>query len=451
MGLVSLSKGLDIPIDGAPRQQVVDEKRVSKVALLGQDYIGMKPTMLVDEGDHVRLGQVVFEDKKLPGVKYTAPGTGVVREINRGEKRFFLSMVIELDSGSAEQVTFPRWSHEQLASADRGAVVENLIESGTWPAIRQRPFGKVADPENIPHSIFVTAMDTNPLAPSIEAILKGREDDFKNGLRVLAALTEGRLYVCTSPEADIPLPDLASLSLERFSGPHPAGNAGTHIHFLDPVNRNKTVWNVDAKDVIAMGHLFTTGEIDTTRVISLAGPGVKTPRLVRTRLGAFIPELTEGEIQGEDQRVIAGSILSGRVANGPVAYLGRFHQQVSVISEGRQREFLGWINPGAHLFSLKRIVLSRFLPTKRFVFNTALNGGRRAIVPNDSYTRVMPLDILATPLLRAIAVQDVEDAENLGVLELVEEDLSLCTFVCPSKIDHGNVLRETLTLIEKEG
>ncbi len=451
MGLVSLSKGLDIPIDGAPQQQVVDEKGVSKVALLGQDYIGMKPTVLVDEGDHVKLGQVVFEDKKLSGVKYTAPGTGVVRGINRGEKRFFLSMVIELDSGSTEQVTFPRVSPEQLTSSDRDGVVENLIESGTWPAIRQRPFGKVADPADIPHSIFITAMDTNPLAPSIDAILKGREEEFENGLRVLAALTEGQLYVCTSPEADIPLPDLPSLSLEHFSGPHPAGNPGTHIHFLDPVSRNKTVWNVDAKDVVAIGHLFATGEIDTTRVISLAGPGVKSPRLIKTRLGAYIPQLTEGEVTDGDQRVISGSLLSGRVANGPVAYLGRFHQQISVIPEGRQREFLGWLNPGAHLYSLKRIVLSRFLPSKQFFFNTALNGGRRAIVPNDSYTKVMPLDILATPLLRAIAVQDVEDAEHLGVLELVEEDLALCTFVCPSKIDHGNVLRETLTLIEKEG
>ena len=450
MATIRIKKGLDLPIKGAPKQEIESGNTPKTVALLGDDYVGMRPTMMVQVGDRVKLGQLLFTDKKMEGVKYTSPGAGKVIEINRGEKRKFLSVVIELDG--EDEITFDAHAEDRLDSLDRDLVRDQLVESGLWTTLRARPFGKVADPSTTPHSIFITAMDTNPLAPSVEKVLEGREKDFANGLRVLSNLTDGKLYLNKAPGAKIPQAEnLDRLEVNEFAGPHPAGLPGTHIHFLDPVGRNKTVWHINAQDVAAIGSLFTTGRIDVQRVVALAGPSVKNPRLIRTRIGASTVDLTEGELREGDNRVISGSVFTGHKAAGPVAYLGRFHQQISVIREGREREFLGWLKPGFNLFSVKPILASALFRGKKFDFSTALHGGHRAIVPIGSYEKVMPLDILPTFLLRALAVDDVEEAENLGVLELDEEDLALCTFVCPSKIDHGEALRRNLTIIEKEG
>ncbi|HFE63592.1 MAG TPA: NADH:ubiquinone reductase (Na(+)-transporting) subunit A, partial [Caldithrix sp.] len=306
-------------------------------------------------------------------------------------------------------------------------------------------------PEVTPHSIFVTAMDTNPLAPSLEKILAGNEANFQAGLKIVSKLTEGKVFLCKAPGTNIPTNGVANLSVEEFAGPHPAGNVGTHIHFLDPVHHNKTVWHVGGQDVAAIGRLFTTGKLNVERIVALAGPAARNPRLIRTRLGAALEDVTSGELKDGENRVVSGSVLSGRTASGPYAYLGRFHQQISLLSEGNQRKFFGWLSPGFNTFALKRILLSSLVPHKKYDFDTALYGGPRAIVPIGNYEKVMPLDILPTFLLRALAVDDVEEAENLGCLELDEEDLALCTFVCPSKIDHGANLRRLLTIIEKEG
>jgi Na+-transporting NADH:ubiquinone oxidoreductase subunit A len=282
-------------------------------------------------------------------------------------------------------------------------------------------------------------------------IMKGKERHFVNGLTVLSRLTEGKVFLCKALGESIPVPELESLSVVEFSGPHPAGNVGTHIHFLNPVSRNRHVWHVGIQDVIAVGILFTEGRLDVERVVSLAGPGAKNPRLIRTRIGASLEDITLGELKEGEQRIVSGSVFSGCAAHGETGFLGRFHQQISLIPEGRQREFLSWLGPGFNRFSVKNIVLSRIFPKKKFDFTTATHGGRRAIVPVGAYEKVMPLDIMPTYLLRALAAEDVEEAEKLGCLELDEEDLALCTFVCPSKIDHGAELRRNLTLIEKEG
>jgi len=449
MGLINIKKGLDVPITGEP-QQVISEGNIGKrVALLGDDYVGMKPTLTVREGDHVKIGQVVFTDKKLPQVKYTAPGAGKVVEINRGEKRKFLSLVIEIDG--EEEITYPAFSESKMDTLNRETIVKQLIDSGLWTSFRTRPFSRVADPEATPHSIFVPAMDTNPLAPSVEKIIEANKQNFVNGLKIISKITDGKLYVCKSPGSNIPTGDIPQLTVEEFQGPHPSGLVGTHIHFLEPVSRKKTIWHINPQDVIAVGFLFSTGKLYLERIISLAGPGVKNPRLIRTRLGAATTDIVAEELKEGENRVISGSILSGHTAEGPVAYLGKFHQQISVVSEGRERTFLGWLGPGFKLFSVKRILASSLTPNKKFDFNTALHGGKRAIVPIGSYEKVMPLDILPTYLLRALAVTDVEEAEQLGCLELDEEDLALCTYVCPSKIDHGTNLRNTLNLIVKEG
>ncbi len=448
MSVIKIKKGLDLPIAGEPTKNI-DSKKNKRIAILGNDYIGLKPTMLVSVGDSVKLGQLLFTDKKMEGVKFTSPGSGKVIEINRGAKRVFLSLVIELDGN--DEVIFNQYNKNELVSIDGNAVKEQLIESGLWTSLRERPFSKVANPKTKPHSIFITAMDSNPLAPSTDILLKGNEEDFKSGLLVLSKLTEGNLFLCKDSGEQIPTESIPSLKVQEFSGVHPKGLPGTHIHFLDPVSRNKQVWYVGLQDVIAIGKLFTTGKISVDRIIALGGPSVNKPRHIKTRIGASLEEICNGELQGDNNRVISGSVLSGRKAEKPEDFLGRYHQQVTVIPESDKREFLGWVVPKTDLFSVKKVLLSALTPNKKFNFNTSLNGGIRAIVPVGSYEKVMPLDILPTFLLRSLAVDDIEEIEALGGLELDEEDLALCTFVCPSKIDHGVNLRRNLTLIDKEG
>ncbi len=449
MGKTTIKKGLDLPINGKPEQKVYDGRSVRHVALLGDDYVGMKPTMEVEEGQEVKTGQLLFTDKKMPSVRYTSPGTGKVISVNRGERRAFKSIIIELNG--SEEVEFNSYKADQLNSLSKKQVTDLLLESGMWTTIRVRPFSKVADPETTPGAIFITAMDSNPLAPSMEKILEGKEKLFRDGLAVLSGLTDGKTYVCKSPGENIAVKENDKISVEEFDGPHPAGLAGTHIHFLHPVDRSHLVWYINAQDVVAIGALFTTGKLYLERIIALAGAQVKNPRLVKTRTGASLTELLEGELNEGENRIISGSVLSGRHAEGYVSFLGRFHQQVSVIREDREKHFLGWVNPAANVYSLKNILLSKLIPNKKFDFSTALHGGKRAIIPSGSLEAVMPLDILPTYLLRALAVKDLEEAEKLGVLELDEEDLALCTFVCPSKTEYGPMLRENLTIIEKEG
>ncbi len=449
MGQIKIKNGLDIPISGFPDQNVIESKRVTKTAVIADDYVNMKPTMAVEEGDTVKKGQVLFTDKKNQKIKFTSPASGIVTGVNRGERRALIS--VEISISGTEEVVFPSFSEDQVKELAVEKIKEVLLESGEWVSLRERPFSKVANPDNEPAAIFVTAMDTNPLAPSIEKVLNGKEKEFKAGLTVLSKLTKGSLYLCKSPADNLSYPVISNLKVEDFSGPHPAGNAGTHIHFLEPVGKNKSVWYINAQDTAAIGSLFLTGKIYTERIISLAGPSVKNPRLIKTIVGAGIDELINGELNDSESRIISGSVLSGRKVEGKNSYLGRYHQSVSVLEEGTERSFLGWMNPGFDLYSVKNIVLSKLIPNKKFNFTTALNGGHRAIVPTDAYNKVMPLDIMAVNLLRSMCVNDIEEAEKLGILELDEEDVALLTFVCPAKNDYGPILRRNLNIIEKEG
>jgi Na+-transporting NADH:ubiquinone oxidoreductase subunit A len=456
MAIHEVEKGLDLPIEGAPIQVIRGVAKTRRVAIMADDFPGMKPGMRVAEGDTVRRGQVLFEDRKTPGVLHTAPGAGRVIGVHRGAKRALQSVVIALSDAECagwpevpEQVEFSAYRGGEPAS--RQAIVDLLVESGQWTAFRRRPFSKVPSPEEVPHSIFVTAIDTNPLAVLPEVVVAERRADFQRGLEVVARLTEGETYLCISENSDIDTGVTAAVSVERFRGPHPAGNAGLHIHRLDPVSRAKAVWSVGYQDVIAIGHLFATGELDVTRVVAIAGPAVEDPRLVRTRLGASTEDLAGEEGGGSEVRLIAGSVLSGKAASGEIfGYMGRYATQVSVLKEGRERVFLGWLTPGWDVFSSIPIYLSRMLK-KKFAFTTTTNGSPRAMVPIGMYERVMPMDILPTFLLRSLVVGDIEEAEKLGALELEEEDLALCSFVCPGKTDYGPLLRKNLEMIEKEG
>ncbi len=445
--MIKIRRGLDLPISGAPQQTIHDAPSASSVALLGPDYMGMKPTMLVREGERVKLGQALFNDKKIPGVQYTSPGAGVVKAINRGERRVLLSVVIELDGDEAE--SFASYQSSELASLDRTKVVDNLLASGLWTALRTRPYSKAPAVDAVPNSIFVTAMDTNPLAADPAQILAGQEEAFGNGLTLLTRLTEGAVHLCTAPSANIPT--AAGVTQHEFSGPHPAGLAGTHVHFVDPVSASKQVWTIGYQDVVAFGQLFTTGRLPVERVVALSGPQVKEPKLLRTRLGADLGEVLAGACKEGTNRVVSGSVLSGNKASGSTAYLGRFHNQVSVLEEGAERIFMKYMSPGPNLHSSLPIYLSSLMKGKLFNMNASTNGSERAMVPLGNYENVMPLDILPTQLLRALVVGDTETAQNLGCLELDEEDLALCTYVCVGKYEYGPILRDNLARIEKEG
>lgn len=444
--MIKIKQGLDLPITGTPEQQISQGNTVTEVAVVGPDYVGMKPTMAVKEGDKVKKGQVLFTDKKTAGVQYTAPASGVVKAINRGDRRVFLSVVVAVEG--SEEITFQSYPADKLNEVSREDVQANLVASGLWTALRTRPYSKAPALDSVPSSIFVTAMDTHPLAADPALIIAEQTDAFKAGLQVLKRLTEGKLFVCKAPGANIPTAGIETT--EEFSGPHPAGLAGTHIHNLDAASAAKTVWSIGYQDVIAIGQLFTTGCLNSERVISLAGPQVTKPRLVRTLTGANLTELTAGELTEGENRMVSGSVFGGRTAAEGLGFLGRFHNQVSVLEEGRDRPLLHYLRPGFERFSVMPIYISRFL-NKTFNFTTSTNGSERAMVPVGTYERVMPLDILPTQLLRALIVEDMEVAVNLGALELDEEDLALCSYTCPGKYEYGPILRTNLTRIEQEG
>jgi Na+-transporting NADH:ubiquinone oxidoreductase subunit A len=417
-----IHKGLDVPLDGHPDQVVGERKPVSSVALIGADYVGLSPTVLVEVEDRVRLGQSVVRDSS--GYELTAPGTGVVREIRRGHQRSLVSLVIELDDPAGEDAmdgTPPR------AGAD--GVAEGLLASGLWTALRERPFGRVADPATRPRSIFVTAIDTDPLAARPELVLAGSAEDFERGVDALTHLARTRVHVCKAPGEAIPIDESARVAVHEFSGPHPAGLPGTHIHFVDPVDRGRTAWYVDCTDVVAIGRLVRTGELVVDRVIALAGPRVERPRLLRARLGANIDDLTAGELAPGGARVVSGSALGGRQATSWGRHLGRYHRQICALEEPR----------------------SAPSPRATHTTTTELHGHTMAMVPSGSVERVVPLDLLLTPLLRALLVGDLAAAEALGCLELDEEDLALCTYACPSKIEYGAYLRDALERLRGQG
>lgn len=447
-----VKKGLDLPISGAPKQEGISTVRhPRKVAVLGSDFLGMKPTMLVKEGDLVKVGQPLFECKRNVGVTYTSPAHGKVVAVNRGQRRVFESLEIEV-TGS-DQVSFKNFKATDAEKLSASEVRELLLESGQWTAIRQRPFAKVADLNSTCRALFITAMDSHPLSPNPQIAIKESEDDFKRGVIVLSKLTDGPTYVCAAPEAQLPVVESEKVKVERFQGPHPAGTAGLHINYLmkAPVAMNNVVWYVGYQDVILIGKLFKSGKLDFTRILSLAGPKAKNPRLIKTQVGIKISDILADELKGENTRVISGSVLYGHVASGPFDYLGRFHNQISLVEEATEKEFLGWQKPGLDKFSIKNTFVSKLIPGKKFDFNTAIHGSYRAMVPVGMYERVFPFrDILPTQLLRAILTKDMDGALELGVLELDEEDLGLCTFACPGKEDYGTVLRENLEIIEKE-
>ncbi len=447
-----IKRGLDVPIAGAPDQNRIDDARVSRVAVLGRDFREMRPRVQVEVGQSVRRGDLLVTDARHQGLRLTAPAGGTVLAVHRGERRRLRSVVVRIDHEHDTTRRFDSYTGKTAGALADGQIRDLLVESGLWTAFRTRPFNRVPRVDAVPRSIFVTAMSTEPHAPPIEAQLAGREDDLARGLEVLARLTPGPVWFCRAAGAAVGPAGDERIRVEEFEEPHPAGLPGTHIHLLDPVDARKQVWHLSAVDVVAVGRLFAKGELWVDRVISLAGPGIRQPRLLRTRLGASLHDLTDGEVKDGPQRYLTGSILSGHPAGTEeTGFLGRHDLQVSVLPEGGGRIHPAWARLGFDVFTVTRAFMSAFSRRESYDFDTSAHAAQRAMIPLEVFERVMPLDLLPTPLLRALGARDALRAEQLGCLELAEEDMALCTFVDPGKNDWGRALRLVLALIAEEG
>lgn len=448
--MIVIKKGIELPISGAVADDSIHQLPTQALyAVIGDDYLGLRPTMMIAVGDKVREGQALFEDKKNPGVLICSPVSGEIVDIVRGERRRLLAVTIRPDE-SLEPIRFTQFDEDALAEISAEQVREQLQKSGAWSLLRQRPFDKTPKIDATPQAIFVNTMDSNPLAVNPMLAFADREADYQAGLTVLSKLTAGPVHVVHEPKTKLPQTLARHVQYHAIDGIHPAGLVGTHIHFIDPVSANKTAWHLNLQDLLAIGHLFRTGYLDNERIISIAGPGVKNPQFVKTRIGVSLTHVLKDNLAEGEQRIISGSIFAGRQTDAETAFLGFYDKQVVVLPEGRESIFLEFMRPGMNSYSRTRAYLGRFLK-KPLPFTTSMQGSPRPIVPFGIYDEVMPLDILPTLLLKALIIKDTDTAVQLGALELAEEDVALLTYVDPGKHDFGAILRENLEQIEEEG
>ena len=448
--MIVIKKGIELPISGAVADDSIHQLPTQALyAVIGDDYLGLRPTMMIAVGDKVREGQALFEDKKNPGVLICSPVSGEIEDIVRGERRRLLAVTIRPDE-SLEPIRFTQFDEDALAEISAEQVREQLQKSGAWSLLRQRPFDKTPKIDATPQAIFVNTMDSNPLAVNPMLAFADREADYQAGLTVLSKLTAGPVHVVHEPKTKLPQTSARHVQYHAIDGIHPAGLVGTHIHFIDPVSANKTAWHLNLQDLLAIGHLFRTGYLDNERIISIAGPGVKNPQFVKTRIGVSLTHVLKDNLAEGEQRIISGSIFAGRQTDAETAFLGFYDKQVVVLPEGRESIFLEFMRPGMNSYSRTRAYLGRFLK-KPLPFTTSMQGSPRPIVPFGIYDEVMPLDILPTLLLKALIIKDTDKAVQIGALELAEEDVDLLTYVDPGKHDFGAILRENLEQIEEEG
>ena len=450
--MIRIRKGLNIPLKGSPNSAAVNLSTTRSVGLLGDDYVGMKPTMLVSEGDAVKAGDILFEDKKNKGVVFTSPGSGVIESINRGARRSLQSIVINLDKEENFK-EFNSYKSNELHDIDPSKIREQLINSGLWTSFRTRPFSKTPSIDSFPESLFINCMDTNPLSLNPNEVISIEKNTFHAGISILSRFLDSKIYLCTSKDFSSEDFKFPNVHHRTFEGPHPSGLSGTHMHHISPASLKNILWSINYSDVINLGYLFLNGRIPIHKYISLCGPQVESPRILKVRIGACTDELCAGQLKPSDNRIISGSVINGREAVGPFAYLGKFHTQVSVLEETSMadREFLNWMMPGLNKHSKLSLFAHSIFPKKLLDIKTLMNGADRSIVPIGIYEEVLPYNLLPTILLRYLVLKDTEKVQALGGLELDEEDLALCSYVCPSKYDFGSILRSNLSSIEAEG
>ncbi|MEP7110426.1 MAG: Na(+)-translocating NADH-quinone reductase subunit A [Ferruginibacter sp.] len=445
---IKIKRGLDIKLAGEASKVFSNLALPEIIAIQPPDFTGLTPKLVIKEGDEVQSGTPLFYDKNNESIKFSSPVSGEVIEIVRGEKRKILKVKILADK-EIKYVTQDKANPSELS---RENIVEAIKNSGAWPFIRQRPFGIIANPDKMPKSIFISAFDSNPLAPDIDFIMQGNEENFQVGLDALQKLTDGKIHLNTNA-AITPgsiFSNARGVVINKISGPHPAGNLGTQIHHIDPVNKGEVVWCINPQDVLIIGKLFSTGKFDASRVVALTGSQVKNPKYYKTIVGSSVKNiLTDGGLKEGENRIISGNVLTG--IQIPVdGNLGFYDSQITVIPEGHEHEFMGWLAPGFNKFSMSRTFFSWLTPNKKHQLNTNLHGEERPFVVTGQYERVFPMDIYPVQLLKSILIEDIEMMEKLGIYEVVEEDFALCEFVCTSKIKSQEIIRRGLDIIQKE-
>lgn len=443
---IKIKKGLDIKLVGEAEKTVVDLK-ADKYAVKPTDFIGVFPKLLVKEGDSVKAGSPLFFDKYRDNIQFTSPVSGKVIELKRGAKRKLLEIVIEADN----EISYEDFGGANASDLDREQIIEKFLKSGVWPFIRQRPYSVIADPKDDPKSIFISAFDTNPLAADKDLLLHGHGEEFQAGIDALEKLTSGKVHL--NVNADLAsskvFTNSKNVQINQFSGPHPAGNVGTQIHAIDPINKGEVVWYLNPEDVLTIGKLLKNGTYDATKIVAFAGSEVLKPKYYKTIGGAEVSAFAANNVTEGDKRFISGNVLSGEQisANG---YLGFYHSLITVIPEGNVHEFFGWMIPSLKKFSFYRTAFSWLMPRKKYRLNTNLNGGERAFVITGQYEKVFPFDIYPMQLVKAAMIEDIDAMENLGIYEVDEEDFALCEYICPSKINMQSVIRDGLDLMRKE-
>ncbi len=443
---IKIRKGLNIRLKGKPDKILIPEEKPGRYAVKPVDFPGLFPKMRVKPGAEVKAGTCLFWDKKNEDMKFTAPVSGIVRDVVRGERRRILEVVIDAKGDDYED--FGKSDPEKM---DAGDIKNKLLVSGLWPAVRQRPYHVVANPEETPKSIFISGFDTAPIAADLDYIIELMpEEDYLTGIKVLRKLTEGKVFLnLAANSSSSTLKKTPGVEINYFSGPHPAGNVGIQIHHLDPVNKGEVVWYINLQDIVSIGKLFNEGKYAPDKIVALAGSEVEKPRYHRTRMGACIDTITKGNILSDNVRYISGNVLTGQkiAADG---FLGYYDSTISVIPEGDYYEFFGWITPGFKKFSFSRTFPTWLMPKKKYRLDTNMHGGERAFVITGEYEKVLPMDVYPMQLLKAILIDDIDKMEQLGIYEVAEEDFALCEYICPSKTEIQSIIRKGLDVMIKE-
>ena len=447
--IIKLRKGLDIKLRGEAAQQLVEVPMAQEYAVSPLDYDGVTPKMLVKVGEQVKAGTPLFFDKNNERILFCAPVSGTVSAVNRGEKRKILNVTITSDG----QLTSEEFATPDLQKASREEVIEMLLKSGLWTMIQQRPYGIIANPSDNPKAIFVSAFDSAPLAPDFNFVLKGEQKSLQKGFEVLSKLTDGGVHLSVRANAEGEMSALNGVELHTFKGKHPVGNVGVQIHHIDPMAKGDIAWTVNIQDVAIIGRLFMTGKVDMHKVIALTGSEVENPQYYKVISGAPVASIVKGNIkaqkEGDTVRYISGNVLTG--ANvGEQGFLTAKAHQITVIPEGDKYEMLGWAMPRFKKFSVSRSYFSWLCPSKKYRLDTNLNGGPRAFVVTGLFEEYLPMDIYPMYLFKAMIAKDIDKMENLGIYEIVEEDVALCEFVDPSKTEIQKLVRESINLMIKE-
>jgi Na+-transporting NADH:ubiquinone oxidoreductase subunit A len=445
--VIKIRKGLDIKLKGTAEKIISQAEPAATYATKPTDFPGLTPKLAARPEDKVKAGSVLFFDKLRPEIKFTSPVSGVVKAVNRGERRRILEVVVESD-GKSESLNFKPGDPDGMSPEE---VRQKIMDSGLWPAIRQRPYAVVARPRGTPKAIFISGFNTAPLAPDLDFVVKGQNQEFQAGINALKKLTPGEIHLSlnsTYPASDV-FTGAKNVSLHYFKGPHPAGLPGIQIHHIDAVNKGDIVWYIDPQHVIMIGRLFLTGKYDATRIIALAGSEVLKPRYNKLLAGSSIEPLVKDNLSGTNVRYISGNALTGTRLN-KIGHLGYYDSMITVLPEGDHYEMLGWIAPGFKKFSISHSFPTWLVPDKQYRIDTNLQGGVRPFVLTGEYEKVLPMDLYPMQLLKAILVEDIEKMEALGIYEVGEEEFALCEFICASKIEIQSIVRHGIDLMIKE-